>query len=189
MVNGVCEWSFDKAIGHDLSNAAICKVLWAGTCSAEDWNYLYSLMSEWQVSYCVVDADPQLNEAKSFCRYFSGYAATTRYRRGKVAREITITDEESGAPMLTCDRTNWLSASQGRFKTDPPRILLPRDIPEEFKRQIKNLVRTWKKDDKTGEVLAVYINVGADHFCHCLTYAEIALHQTPLSINPVISKY
>ena len=147
------------------------------------------MMSECQVLYCVVDADPSIHEAKAFCRYFSGYAATTRYRRGKVAREIVISDEDTGAPMLTIDRTNWLSASQGRFKTDPPRILLPRDFPDEFKRHLCNLVRTWKKDDKTGEVLATYINVGADHMAHALNYAEVALHQAPLPMNTKLTSY
>lgn len=185
----ICEWFFDKRIGHDLSNAAICKVLWVGTFGAEDWDYAYQLMSEWQVAYCVVDADPQINEARQFCRYFNGYAATTRYRRGKVAKEVVITDEDTGAPMLTVDRSAWLATSQGRFKTDPTRIWLPRDILDEFKKQVCNLVRSWKKDDKTGEVLSVYINVGPDHFGHALAYSEIALHQAPLPMDTKITSY
>ena len=63
------------------------------------------------------------------------------------------------------DRTNWLSCTLGRFKSNPPRILLPRDISFEYREHVKNLVRTYEKDD-TGNMAAEYVNTGADHFAH-----------------------
>jgi hypothetical protein len=98
----------------------------------------------------------------------------TRYRRGQTAKEIAISEEETGAPFATVDRTNWLSCTLGRFKANPPRIQLPRDISMEYREHLKNLVRTYKKDD-TGNMAAEYVNTGADHFAHSLCYADIGL--------------
>ena len=66
---------------------------------------------------------------------------------GMTAKEIAITEEDTGAPMATVDRTNWLSCTLGRFKTNPSRLLLPADISLEFREHVKNLVRTYEKDD------------------------------------------
>lgn len=155
-----------------ISAAAICKVLWAGKFLEEEWHYLDQLMAEWQVMYCVVDADPQINEARRFARRFPGYVGLTRYRKGQAAKEVSVTEEDTGAPMLTVDRTNWLTASLGRFKFNPPRIQLPRDIPMDFREHCKNLVRTYERDEH-GNPMAVFVETGADHFAHALTYAEI----------------
>ena len=78
-----------------------------------------------------------------------------------------MSEEETGAPFATVDRTNWLSCTLGRFKSNPPRILLPRDISLEYREHVKNLVRTYKKDE-TGNLAAEYVNTGADHFAHSL---------------------
>jgi hypothetical protein len=104
----------------------------------------------------------------------------TRYRRGRTAKEITLSEEETGAPFATVDRTNWLSCTLGRFKSNPPRILLPRDISFEYREHMKNLVRTYKKDE-TGNLAAEYVNTGADHFAHSLVYSDIGLSLAAIS--------
>ena len=131
-------------------------------------------MAEWQVLYAVVDADPQINEARRFSKRFHGYAALCRYRRGQTAKEIATAEEDTGAPMLTVDRTNWLTATLGRFKSKPPRILLPRDISTQYRDHLKNLVRTYERDEH-GNATATFVELGDDHFAHSLNYAEIAL--------------
>jgi len=170
----VVEWLFDQHPGADISAAAIGKLLWFGKFQEDDWGYVGELMREWQVLAAVADADPNVNDARRFARKFHGYAWLTRYRRGITAKEISIQEEESGAPFAIVDRTSWLSCSLGRFKTNPPRILLPRDITLEYREHIKNLVRTYEKDD-TGNPAAVYVNTGPDHFAHSLVYADIGL--------------
>ena len=168
-------------IGQDLSASAVGKVLWVGVCGEDEWDVLDGLMTEWQVKFAVLDADPQINEARNFCRRFLGYAAISRYRRGQSAKEISTTEADTGAPMLTVDRTNWLTLALSRFKSDPPRVELPRDIPAAFRRQLKALVRTYERDD-TGNPTAVFVSTGDDHFAHAITYSEIALHNAPLSV-------
>ena len=120
----VVEWTFDGDRRIDINLAAIGKLLWFGKFREEDWNYVGQLMREWQVLACVVDADPNINDARRFARKFYGYVHLCRYRRGIAAKEIAVTEEDTGAPMATVDRTNWLSCTLGRFKTNPSRILL-----------------------------------------------------------------
>jgi hypothetical protein len=177
----IVEWFFPNGIGEDISASAIGKVLWVGTCPEDKWEDLDQLMTEWQVQYAVTDADPQINEARRFARRFLGYASLCRYRRGQSAKEATVSEEDTGAPMLTVDRSNWLTATLSRFKSDPPRIELPRDIPTRFREHIKSLVRTYQRDD-TGNPVAAFVNTGPDHDAHALTYAEIALQYAPLAV-------
>jgi hypothetical protein len=184
----VCEWlPTGKGSANDLSAAYDCKLLWYGKFSDQEvWPRFAELMAEWQVLYAVMDADPELNAARGFCRKFEGYAATCRYRFVKEAREIVVAGKDTGAPMLTVDRTYWLDAALGRFKTR--RIILPRDISEEFRSHVKNLTRTYEREkdnkkDKEAGVVAMYVNTGPDHFAHALTYAEIALQFAPLAAS------
>lgn len=166
-----CEWFADR-MSSDLNVAARCKILAAGKFHEDEWHRLDELMAEWQVNACVMDADPQINEARRFAKRYEGYVWLCRYRRGKVGKEISIAEEDTGAPLATVDRTNWLSASLGRFLTN--RVDLPADLPEEFREHVKSLVRTYERDDM-GNPVAVYVNTGPDHFAHAFNYGEIAL--------------
>jgi thiol-disulfide isomerase/thioredoxin len=181
----IAEWLFDRELGPDLGESAICKVLWVGKFFGEDWDRLDQLMDEWQILYAAVDADPNVNEARRFCRRFKGYAATTRYRGGNEGNEVTLKDADSGAPMLQIDRTSWLGKSLLRFKQNPPRVWLPRDIPDEFCTHVKNLTRTVEKN-AVGEVMGVYISVGEDHYAHAYAYANLALNYAPLDTSKSI---
>ncbi len=171
----ICEWFFSD-YGMDLNASAKCKVLWEGKVLDEDFDKrLDELMREWQVLACVVDADPGRMEARRFARRFAGFVWLCQYRKGVTAKEISIADEDDGAPIATVERSNWLSASLGRFKTDPSRIELPRDVSEEFRSHMKSLVSTYVRDDYGNPMLDFVKTGGADHFAHALTYAEIAL--------------
>ena len=156
----------------DVNAGAQGKLLWEGKQDGSDFTMLDRLMREWQVRACVIDADPQINDARRFARRFPGYVWLCRYRRGVTGKEQQESEVETGAPMLTVDRTNWLDASMGRFHTE--RIFLPADISIEFKENIKNLVRTYEKDELDNP-RAIYLNTGPDHFGHALNYAEMAL--------------
>lgn len=175
----VVEWLLDRKPGRDINAAAIGKLLWFGRFLEDGWDTLGELMREWQVLAAVVDADPNINDARRFARRFQGHAWLTRYRRGRTAKEINVQEEDTGAPIAYVDRANWLSCTLGRFKSNPPRILLPRDISREYREHVKNLVRRYKRDE-TGNPAAEYVNMGADHFAHSLVYSDIALALAPL---------
>ena len=170
----VVEWFFDGNKRIDINLAALGKLLWYGKFREDDFTYLGQLMREWQVLACVIDADPNINDARRFARKFHSFVWLSRYRRGQQAKEITITEEDTGAPMATVDRTNWLGCTLGRFKTNPTRILLPSDISIEYREHLKNLVRTYEKDEH-GNPESVYVETGPDHYAHSLVYADIAL--------------
>lgn len=170
----IVDWEFDTNNLDDIQNAAIGKLIWYGKFRGEDWSTLYELMYEYQVLAAVVDADPEINEARKFCREFPGYAWATRYRSGQVAKEISIQEADTGAPIAHVDRTSWLSSTLGRFKINPPRLLLPADISLEYKEHLKNLVRRYETDAH-GNYESVYVEIGPEHYAHSLCYACIGL--------------
>lgn len=157
--------------GGDINAAAFAKVLWEGEVDGNDFSLMDHLMWDWQVKCCVLDADPQINDARRFARRFPNFVYLCRYRRGPVGKEIQISEEDSGAPIITVDRSNWLDATLGRFKSN--RISLPTDSSNKLKTHLKNLVRTYEKDTQNNP-RAIYINTGDDHFTHALAYAEMA---------------
>ena len=168
----VTEW-FIEELTNDLNVAAHAKVLWEGTFYEEDWAFLDGLMREWQVLHAVVDADPQIMEARRFARRFPGYVSLCRFRRGPTAKEISVANDDDGAPIIHVDRTNWFSAALGRFRS-PRRIELPRDVSTQYREHIKAPVRTYKKGDD-GNPQATYVSTGPDHFALARVYSEIAL--------------
>lgn len=182
----ICEWIVDE-FNADLNASAVCKVLDHGKFPEEDWSVLDELMHQWQVLACVIDADPQINEARRFARNYRGFVWLCRYRKVPSAKEIVVADEESGAPIATVDRTNWHTAALGRFRTG--RIMLPTDVSAEYKDHMKNLVRCYKKDED-GSLVATVEKIGADHYAHSLMYAEIALPlAATLQTGQDLSKY
>ena len=167
----IMEWFIDRP-GRDINVIANGKLLWEGKRLGSEFSELDKLMHEWQVLACVIDADPEINEARRFARRFPRYVTLCRYRRGQVGKDISLQEDELGTPMATVDRTNWLDAALGRFHSN--RIALPRDVSREYREHLKNLVRTYIKDE-TGNPQAKYVDTGDDHFAHAQTYAEIAL--------------
>jgi hypothetical protein len=168
----VTEWTFDQ-LSTDLNASATAKVLYETKFHEEDWNLLDDLMREWQILACVIDADPQIMEARRFARRFPGYVHLCRFRRGVTAREISVTDDGDYAPIATVDRTSWMSAALGRFQK-PRNIILPCDVSHDYREHIKSPVRTYVRDE-TGNPRATFVSTGADHFALARTYSEIAL--------------
>jgi len=177
----VAEWFFDR-YDVDLNVAATCKVLFTRKFHEEDWNILDEIMREWQIQACVIDADPQIMEARRFARRFPGFVTLCRFRRGVTSKEISISDDKDYAPIATVDRTNWFSAGLGRFRK-PRRIQLPRDISYEYREHIKSPVRTYvksgtvdeKRKSQGDDLVAKYIPTGPDHYALARVYNEIAL--------------
>lgn len=177
----VTEWFFDQ-YANDLNVAAKAKVLYHTKFHEEDWNYLDEIMIEWQIRACMIDADPQIMEARRFARRFPGYVWLCRFRRGVTAKEISVNDEGDFAPIATVDRSNWFSAALGRFRA-PRRIILPQDVSMEYQEHIQSPVRTYvkegsvedKRKQQSDNTVARYISTGPDHYALARVYSEIAL--------------
>lgn len=177
----VCEWFYEQ-LSYDLNANARCKVLWAGKVAENDFGQFDRLMREWQVRHCVIDPDPNINDARRFARRFPKFVTLCRYRSGPVGREIIIGDEDTGAPIATVDRTGWMDAALCRFYNGS--IDLPKDIPIEYREQIKAPARRYV-DNGSGNMIAEYVKTGPDHYAHAQTYAEMAL---PLAASQVSTR-
>lgn len=180
----VCEWDV-QTYGIDINSNALATVLSEGKFYRDDFDStLNMLMREWQVLTCVIDADPWILECRRFARRFPRHVYLCRYRKGVSAKEIAISDEDDYAPVITVDRSNWLSAALGRYKTDPTRIHLPADVSREYREHMKGLVGTYERDE-FGNPVYVFKKVKPDHFAHARCYAEIAL---PLVATQITNK-
>lgn len=170
----VTEWFFDK-LGLDLNVHARAKVLYAGCFLDEHFHStLDGLMREWQVLAAVIDWQPNTMDARRFARRFPGHVWLCQYSRAATAKEIAISDDEDGAPVIKVDRSTWMSAALGRFKSDPTRITIPRDIGQDYIAHIKSPVAKYIRDEHGNPELD-YLKQGDDHFAHARLYSELAL--------------
>lgn len=169
----VIEWTFER-VSKDINMVAHAKVVDFGKIlqQSEGWGRLHELMREWQINFCIIDADPEISDARRFARTFPGYVHLSRYRRGQTGKELAISEEDTDAGMVVSDRTHWVGITLGRFRVGT--IEIPRDISAEFREHMKALVKRYEKDND-GNLIAKYLNIAPDHFAHALVYAEQAL--------------
>ena len=166
------EWQVNP--GPDINTQAMPKVI--AVRKLRDFEELDPLMRQFQVMSCVVDMMPETRKAKEFADRFFGFVKLCYYGRGVASKSIVVKQDDTSVIVdhqITVNRTSWLDVSLGRFMSR--RILLPRDIPHEYREQIKNQVRVYEKD-KDGNPVSHYETLkNADHYGHARTYAEIAL--------------
>ena len=154
----------------DLNAEARCQVLAVG--KVVHFEELDMLMQKYNISGCVIDMQPERRKAFEFASRFFGRIRLCYYGRGIQGKQIHLGQEDEQT--VTVDRTSWLDLSLSRFRTKS--IILPQDIPREYKQHVTALVRIYEKD-VDGNPIGKYITVGGaqDHFAHARTYSEIAL--------------
>ena len=167
----IAEYIYDSDPGYEPHLNSICKVLWCGRLSGNDFNVLDWTMAEWQVQYACIDFQPETNNAKAFARRFPGFASVVQYRRGTTGHEIKEAHDNDRVSILTVDRTSFLDMSLGRLHKQ--RTILPQNIGGVFRDHLQNLVRTYELDE-LGRPKATYVSLGADHQSHALTLTEVA---------------
>lgn len=134
---------------------------------------LDTLMHDYNVNFCVIDANPEKRKALEFAQRFWGRVKLCFYGNGLNGKNINIHKEEEHT--ITVDRTSWLDLVLSRLKKQ--KINLPVDLSEEWKTAVKSLVRVYEKDadgNPYGRYVCTDSNKG-DHYAHALNYAEIAL--------------
>lgn len=166
----IAAWKFPK-FGNDLNMTAECKVLTEG--KVIDFSELGQLMRQFQITFCVIDAQPERRLAYEFACNFYGHVKLCFYSTGVHGRMIKINEDED-LHELSVDRTAWLDVALNRFHTNT--IALPRDVSLEYQTHIKKLIRRYTKD-KHGNPVGSYITTGdgQDHLAHARCYNEIAL--------------
>lgn len=130
------------------------------------------LMQRYNVTSAIIDMQPERRKAFEFATRFWGRVYMCFYARGISGKQLVLNRDEL---TVHVDRTSWLDLSQSRFKTGS--ILVPKDIPREYKKHIMSLVRIYEKD-VDGNPVSKYVKENTnseDHFAHARNYSEIAL--------------
>jgi hypothetical protein len=175
----VLSWYLGEGI--DVSTSSHATLLWEG--KVLNFQDLDAIMHDFQVNYCVIDANPERRKALEFAQRFWGRVKMCFYATGINSKNISIHAEEDHS--VSVDRTSWLDLTLSRIRVK--RIAIPNDVSMEFKSAIKSLVRIYDTDN-SGNPIGKYVctdsNKG-DHYAHALNYAEIAL---PLALGTAQSK-
>jgi len=160
-------WSI-KHGGTDVSTMAQPRLLTEGT--VVEFEELDILMKKFQITFCVIDANPERRKAMEFAKRFYGHVRLCFYGNAVKGKTLILHKEEELT--VTVDRTSWLDLSLGRFKSES--IVLPKDLSLDYKKHVKAPVRIYEKD-KSGNQVGRYTHTGDDHFAHARNYSEIAL--------------
>lgn len=134
---------------------------------------LYEWIESMRPEKFVIDAQPERNLSRNLCQRFPGRGWMCLYVQG-VSGKLLKKGGDEDETLVHVDRTSWLDLTLGRIKTNT--ILLPRDIDEEYRTNIKALVRL-VREQRDGNLFASYEKSDAahDHYAHAQNYAEIAL--------------
>jgi hypothetical protein len=162
----------------DINSEAKCQVL--AVAKLNHFEELDQFMFKYNVLFCIVDMLPERRKAYEFASRFWGKVRLCYYGRSIQGKQIHLSSDEdtNNELSVTVDRTSWIDMALSRFKSQM--IILPKDIPREYKNHMKALVRVYEKD-QDGNPIAKYVRgQEEDHFAHSRTYSEIAL---PLAVS------
>ena len=172
---GPCAMGVDQ--GRDL-HVVIGKQLLSGRIQAvhlgiyRDWEELDRLMENFKVSRCVVDAMPEMRNARDFAdRWPTGRVYLCSYQAHRKGRYLW-NDRDS---TVSCDRTESLDASHRQVMEK--NLALPREVEvvREFAVHLHNVARKLEEKEETGEKRYVYVKLGPDHFRHAFNYFVMAV--------------
>lgn len=135
-----------------------------------DFEELDGLMKNFNVTRCVIDAEPEMRKAREFAERFKGRVFLCFYSEHQ--RGPYKWDGEEFKVM--CNRTESLDASHNEIKFG--RLILPRecDIIRTFAEHLHNVGKKLEEDEETGAKKYIYVKLGEDHFRHAYSYEAMA---------------
>jgi len=135
-----------------------------------EWEDLDSLMRNFNVARCVVDALPETRNARAFATRFPGRVYLNYYNVNQ--KGSYKWDEKTS--IVQCNRTESLDASHRQIAEEE--VVLPKDceITQEFAQHLHNVAKKLEEDDETGSKRYVYVKLGPDHFRHAFNYETMA---------------
>ena len=153
--------------------------------AVHDWSALDALMPRFDVSCCVVDAEPEHHKAREFANRWPGRVWLCHYPNTStwVHQEPVIwKDDEQSVSAHRTITLDGLFAEVRERRIEYPREVL--HLPE-FGEQMMAPVRVVEKA-ASGNMVARYVEGGkADHMCHSHNYERIArLRSQPPTITP-----
>ncbi len=136
----------------------------------KEWEELDHLMKDFNVTRCVVDAEPEMRNARSFANRFKKRVFLCFYSESQ--RGQYKWDEAD--LKVNCNRTEALDASHNEIKMG--QVILPKrcDIVETFAQHLHNVGKKLEEDEETGSKHYTYVKLGDDHFRHAYNYECMA---------------
>jgi hypothetical protein len=152
------------------NNKGIPKTLFAGT--VKDFDDIKRYMNIYNVAMCVIDGQPETRESKKLAKKFPGRVFLAWYPPMKNDLYYKK-DKREGINIVNINRTLSLDYMLDDFFMQ--KIELPKNIEivDDFLEQMTSLVRV-KETNKNGNIVARYIEEGADHFAHARNYCRVA---------------
>ena len=137
-----------------------------------DWEDLDSLMREYNVMICVIDALPETKAVSDFAKRHRGKVYACYYSNLKMDKNEFF---KFSIGRVDCNRTAAIDAMVAEIFNQE--IVLPKNLEnyKEYLNHFKNIKRiVIEKDEKTGEKEAKWVRVGDDHYAHSDTYSLLA---------------
>lgn len=166
------EWKLPRDyLGGDVNVEALARTIFIGTRS--EFYDLDQLMYDYNVTMCVIDAQPERRYAYEFATRNFGRVKTCFYVEGIRTKQIKINSQYADHG-INVDRTAWLDLSLGRIRSG--RIILPRNTPNEYIEHLQALVKIYKRDHMDNPIARYEHKENRDdHYAHARNYSEIAL--------------
>jgi hypothetical protein len=138
-----------------------------------DWEELDGLMKRFSVARAVVDALPEMRNARAFAQRHQGRVYLNFYQEHQKGEPSW----NEAALTVAVNRTESLDASHNMIQRGE--VILPRrsDLLEDFARHLHNVAKKLEEDSQSGSKRYVYIRLGEDHFRHAFNYCAIAMHE------------
>ncbi len=168
---------FHVTIAYHMSGQP-CNII--RVCVRNKWNELADLMKTYNISRCVVDAQPDQAKAREFAKEFQGRVYLCFYAEKQRGAYRWNDDQMT----VSVDRTESLNASTRAIHESS--VSLPRKDDEiiQFARQLHNIARKKEEDKDTGNVRQTWIKTGADHWRHSYNYCFLALPEIGEYVKP-----
>lgn len=137
----------------------------------KDWQELDYLMKRFSVARCVVDAMPEIRNARAFAERFLGKVYLNYYLK-HAKGSYRWNDREK---IVNVNRTESLDASHHLIMNQE--VILPRDseMVKKFAIHCHNVAKKIKEDEESGSKYYEYIKLGPDHFRHAFNYLCVAM--------------
>lgn len=136
----------------------------------KDWEELDRLMKNFKVSRCVVDALPEIRNARTFAERHKGKIYLNYYNQHQKGSYAW-----NGKELICqCNRTESLDASHRQIMEK--QLILPKNcgVINEFAKHLHNVAKKLEEDEETGSKRYVYVKLGPDHFRHAFNYEAMA---------------
>jgi hypothetical protein len=134
------------------------------------WEELDGLMKNFNVTRGVVDAEPEMRNARAFAERFRGRIFICFYNEHQ--RGNYKWNEEDLT--VVCNRTESLDASHNEIKFAQVVIPAHCDNVQTFAEHLHNVGKKYEVDEESGSKRAVYVKLGEDHYRHSYNYECMA---------------